>query len=553
MSVAAGFAPDTMAFTGSGQTIQTGVAYNNVRVAGSAALSGPTTVQGNLTITGSSGRLDPAGQTLTVWGHLEVQNSGRLVMQGATDLITVWGQVRFNGAATSDSLLTSGTLRLWGAFYADQNASFTPTGSHTVVLAQPNSTPQLIYFPTSGAGFATNQAHFNNLAFDRPATGSTVQMQQDIYVGNQLELLGQAGLTSLSTQAMWLPSTGVVRMHSGASVTPSRIAMGSIVNDSAGGFFAPDTSVFLASGYLPSGSAFDWRTVRVAAGTLTSTGSHVIKGNLVISGGAFRLDTYASDSVAGALRTEGTGKLSMTNSGVSTGPTLAVRDSALFAGGATDSLLEGTLRVYGNFRQTGGATNFRALAPHITEFAGTGAQVITFAGTPGSLTSGAHFGDLKVSNTLGSLTLASNVFADGQFKSNLTPATVETVIGGGRTLQVRGLDADGVVFDNAVLVLDTGVTGPGISGFANVTFQNYADAATIFTIKRNAMEYLNFNNLVFPTPPPTVGYYLDVRQMTSGGNLNVTLSGTTPTAANNNNRTIITLGPYGPVVLSWLP
>jgi hypothetical protein len=224
----------------------------------------------------------------------------------------------------------------------------------------------------------------------------------------------------------------------------------------------PDTAVFLNATSFPQGAAYGLRHIRVAGGTLMSGGSHVVNGNMVISGGAYRVDTYASDSVAGYLRTEGTGRLHMLNSGNSTAPTLAVRDSAVFAGGISDSLLAGTLRLYGNFRQVYGTINgatFKAGPNHVTVLMGATPNVdFGSLGVPSDPTA-SNFGALRLGRTSG-LPQTVTVGAGGIYADMLvdtaagTQDTIRSAVGS--VISVGGFNLNGTVFDSVKVASSAG-------------------------------------------------------------------------------------------------
>ena len=98
---------------------------------------------------------------------------------------------------------------------------------------------------------------------------------------------------------------------------------------------------------------------------------------------------------AGFLRTEGSGVFNMPAG--ATGVSMAVRDSAVFAGG-TSTPGSGNLRIYGSFVQRGVGSSFQAGPGHNTWLAGA-KPTVTFA-TPGITSTDSRFGQLWVARAV---------------------------------------------------------------------------------------------------------------------------------------------------------
>src|SRR5205823_5254015 len=153
---------------------------------------------------------------------------------------------------------------------------------------------------------------------------------------------------------------------------------------------------------------------------------------------------------------------------VQTGGTLTVTVQANFNGAnTTGQITGGTLILQGGFAQGNSSSqqSFVATGSHTTVFNGGGSQTISFA-TPAA----SHFQNLEIDGP-GTVTLGSAVNVTGQLISTTGPTPV---VGAGNTLTVAGLNADGMVLDNTLLISNNGT----ITQFDNVTFQNYAAAAT---------------------------------------------------------------------------
>ena len=86
------------------------------------------------------------------------------------------------------------------------------------------------------------------------------------------------------------------------------------------------------------------------------------------------------------------------------------------------------------------------------------------------------FNDLDLANTGLGINLSSDIVVDGTLSS--AGGVVPTVSGAATTVTTSGLAIDGVVFDNAPLIVNNGPT----TQFDNVTFQNMDRVATQLTI-----------------------------------------------------------------------
>jgi Tol biopolymer transport system component/alpha-tubulin suppressor-like RCC1 family protein len=181
MAVAGTFNPTLTEFLGTGQTIQAGLAYQNVLVTGQTLLAGPTTFAGDLTVVRlvnqPNGDLDLNGQTLTVTGDLRTGQgsdpSGMITMQNPADVLTVLGNATFAGAPLAGQL-TAGTLLVAGDFtqaYVGSNwDGFQASGTHRTVLN--GSTPQTVSFTNPGT--QGQSSFFHHLELANTAGGITL-------------------------------------------------------------------------------------------------------------------------------------------------------------------------------------------------------------------------------------------------------------------------------------------------------------------------------------------------------------------------------------------
>ena len=266
------------------------------------------------------------------------------------------------------------------------------------------------------------------------------------------------------------------------------------------GAFQPGTAEFFAAtATIPVGAGYAYNHVRVL-GAATFGGSTTIGGNLTVVGTGNLTIGAHEIGVAGDFATQNTAVLTMQNAaGV-----LSVAGNVTFGGGSTNTrLTAGALRLAGNFTQTGNAAAFAASGGHVTVLNGTGAQGVAFT-NPGSGTTLSHFHRLEMANaSAAGVTLSSAAFATGQLRTATGLTVARTMISAGLTLQVAGLDVDGLMCDGLPLRV---VNGEALTRFDNVVFRNMAATATQLRLDRQG-DVVTFNNVAFLTPP-TSGFYL---------------------------------------------
>ena len=392
---------------------------------------------------------------------------------------------------------------------------------------------------------------FHDLVMNR-ASVDTIRLLSNVLVQDSAIVLGKTVLSSTTGEALMTPSTGALDVHSGAVLRPVRAQFGTFFADSdfLGGpaRIFPDTAVFLNGGSISSASsAYGWKSVRVAGGQLSSSGT-TYNGNLIVSGGNYFL-VGGVDSAGGFLRTEGTGVLSLTNV---EGEILAVRDSAVFGGGdETGQLTGGTMKIGGDFVQRGLATSYVADPGHSTYLVGTSAagQHITFA-SPG-FTGASHFGYLQINNLAGPITLGSSIFTTNSLADSNVAG--ERINGTGSTvITAEGIFLNQFTFNGAPLVvLDTAVEVA--FQMSNVTFSGYDPTVDQLTFKmgggRNAPPITNAN---FTSPPTLgVGHYLNVQQVSAGLSPTVTMTSATPAGQGSLATVIAVTGAFGTPVIVW--
>jgi hypothetical protein len=534
--------PDTVVLNGgiTALPVSSGLVYKNVRINTTGAVLSPGNVNFRGSLIVQSGAYTIGAGTDSVGGFLRTEGTGALAMvagAAAPTVVATDSAVFAGGPSTS---LTAGLLRIRGNFVQRGSANaFAASG--TRVTFERSSGVQTIQFADPTNSF------FHDLVLNRPSV-DTVRLKSDVLANDSAIVTGSSVLASTAFEALKTPASGALDVHSGAVLKPSRVEFGTFFADSdfLGGpaRIFPDTAVFLNGGSISSSSpAYAWKSVRVAGGSVFSSAA-IYNGNLIISGGSYGFCNGA-DSVGGYLRTEGTGVLLLS---CQEGETIAVRDSAVFAGGS--SSLSGNLRVYGNFVQRGGATTFQASRFSIVEFAGSKAQTISFA-NPDSTAAGSQFGSLLISNVGLGVTLATKVHALGQLR---TPDATFTrrIFGSNSDLAVHGLNAGALILDNVPLVVDNGDL---ISLFENTSWVNSNGAATQLRIRRSGGpgETFTFANLSF-SQTLTTGLYVHLTQTDlNSPPLQVDLTGTTPTSTSVSFGTqTLTDGVVTPL-LSWSP
>lgn len=504
---------DTVIFAGAGQNIpiSTGpgsIQYKSIRVAqtsGTATFGQSTSLANDLVV--SSGTLSTGGHIVTVTGNFQTQSAGVLSMTAAADSLRVTGNVTFGGGS---SALSAGVITTGGSFAQTTNATaFVASGAQHTVLN--GSGAQNLSFANPTTSF------FRRLEI--PAITHNVVLQTNVQVTDSLTMFGGGGAATMTgagtSQRLIIGGLLTIQLSTltprlaapvvELSVTP---AIATLANT-----FNPDTTVFNGSiAALPTGTGIGYKSVRVnTTGALSAPGGNVtFNGNLVVSSGTYAASAGV-DSVQGFLRTEGTGALSMT--GTVAAPTIIVRDSAVFGGGASTSLSAGLLAIGGSFVQRTTAAAFQATSGHTTNFNGSGTQTVTFA-NPGP--SASTFGNLFIGRASGGLsqptgiTLGSNIFVAGTIQDSSTNAAAnDSIAGGGFAATAAGGISTGsqFVMNNALLVLNNFTT----FNTSGLTFRNMNPAATYLTLNRNTAGSNSVSGINFATPVTSgVGKYFSL-------------------------------------------
>jgi Tol biopolymer transport system component/alpha-tubulin suppressor-like RCC1 family protein len=564
MAVAGTFGPGTTEFFGTGVGIQAGLGYQNVVVSGTASLTGPTTVTGNLTV--SDGALTVNGQRVTVTGDLQMQGNGngsvgtgaRLIMQNAADTVLVQGNATFAGGVTT-GLLTAGVLGVAGDFsqlYVGSNwAAFAASGTHKVVLN--GAATQTVRFD-SPAGAPGQRSFFQDLEI-ASASGATVTT--NAVINGKLWVTASAPVTGTGTLTVGDSLVTVA----GSSMTPAGVRLGGGM--AINGTFSPTTAEFFGTNQvIPVGLGYQNVLVTGAAsfagavslpgaltvaggGSLTLAGATGVTGDLTVNDGALTLNGQHV-TVAGNLQIQGNGNGNVGTGGrvlmLNPADTLVVQGNATFAGGASTGLLSaGVLRIAGNFSQVYVGSNWAAFAAsgtHRVILNGGAAQTVHFDSPTGAPGQRSFFHHLELANASGGVTLSSAVFANGELRAR--SGAQQSLAGAGNGLTVTGLDVDSLILDNVVLASSGGT----LTRLDHVTFQNYAATATQLTLSHaGAATSFTFTGLRFLTAP-TTGYYLSATDTASGdGNVfTVNLAESDP--ADGSSRTVT----GGGAVVNWL-
>lgn len=521
-----GFAPDTTVFTGASQAISLNnttflnYAYKSIRV---AQASGTATFASNLSLPNdlvvSSGGLSLNRFAIAVTGNFRTEATGVLVMTSPTDSLGVGGNVTFGGGTTTGTL-TSGIISVAGNFaQAGAATSFAPTTAHRVRFQGVAPALQTVSFATPTTSF------FDSLVVDRGvSTRGTVQLLTDVTVNRGMTIQNSSDITGSTARARIVGGT-LHAVLSTTSPTMTNLAIELSVAPTIGTSpvnVSPDTMVYNgAIATLPTGSGLVYKSVRVnTTGAFASPGNVTYNGNLVVSAGTYTIGS-GIDSVGGFLRTEAAGAMSMV--AIVASPTVAVRDSAIFAGGPSTALTGGLLRINGNFIQRGPTTtSFQASGSHQTQFEGATNQSVTFANPGAGLST---FNLLLLARASGGvaqvtrITLGSPIFVAGTIADS-SAGVADSIIGNGNTLTTAGFNLFNTVFSNAPVVV-TNATQT-LSGSV-VTFANMSPTAVQLTMSRGsgAITLASFAFLVAPTG---AGKYFSATSTATAGPVTYTFS-----------------------------
>ena len=550
LSVGGSYAVGVTNFIGSGQTVPV-LPYTTVEVTGGpATAAGPLGMTGNLAVT-NGGALTLAGRTtvgggvtvsvntltlsgnvLAVSGALTVNGTGALAMTNAADSVIVTGNTAFGGGSESGKL-TAGVLVVGGSFAAPPAPSaqdFAASGTHKTLLAgtQPQ-TVSLYYAAGDYSHFQdleiANGAHvtfsgrvavdgaFTMMNHDTVGGTDTLAVNGDLTIAGDSSMLAVAGVVvkgALTVHGLY--QVGVTNFAGTNQVVPTGTLVYDTLEVTGPGATTQDT--------MDNGSAIP----TIATGALRVDGNGTLKLQNIVSAtknifvaGSGQLVLNGHFLVGlDSLTVSGEGTVVMTNPADS----LWVTGSVTFGGGdETGKLTAGRLLLEGNFIN-GPATSaysFVASGSFTTEMISAQPQTISIY-----YPQEAHFQNLDLTQAPFGVTLLSDVAVQGQLID--TAATeIGGVTGGGHALTVGGTDVTLLMLDHVIFA----ITGPNITAFNDVTFQDYAPADTQLSVATAGT--FTFSGLTFSTTP-TTGYYVSADN--TGGGLGLTIqSNLSPTAA----------------------
>jgi len=422
-----------------------------LRVTGAIALTGPTTVTGDLQVRDGSGRLRVNGQAVTVEGNFTANFNGGLAMLEDDDMVAIGGNATFGGAS-DDGLLNTGTLSIAGNLtQSGGSGTFEASGTHRTVFN--GTAAQAISFSDPGPN--RGDSHFQNLDI---VTGAQVQFVTDTHVRGQLTVQVAAELSQpanrFTTFASALPIIGGI-----ATLPEMRIETALVLTEDVD---------------LPG-----------ADNRLAVRG---VDASLNLNGMALTLEGHFIKHFRGALIMQDPNSR------------LTVGGDATFDASAEDGLMNaGILSVAGGFIQSGGGGTFEASGTHRTVLNGTSNQAVSFS-DPGNRDSDSHFFDLEITNPVG-VTFSNNAFANGRLiVGNETSPTLSAT---GSRLTVTGVDVDGMTLDNLPLTIDGGM----VTRFDNVTLGGFNPTVIQLTINHPELN-ATFTGLNFEVEPTGAGRYI---------------------------------------------
>lgn len=323
------WSPGVTRFMTAGQTVKPSLAYQSVAFAASNSFSGRTTVNGDLTATGTGSVMDIGGQTVVVAGNFALTTGALLKMTAANDFDSLIVAGTFNsdnGAANSN--VTAGAIRVRGDVYAFRLA---PTGSSTFILdtlasAQPQA-------------FNNNAQSWNKV---RILTNRYVRFDNNHTFNDSVQVLGPATIGYIAYNGQTYAFLGPLSTSAGSTVTGGIFQLShptgtSLVN---GTWTAGVTRMMSAGQAVKPSLAYqqlDFNAANSFAGNMT------IAGNLNVNNGTLALGAF-KHAVGGALTATGSGtQIAFGGSRLSTGAYFTLNSGAtLSMSNLGDTLAVGT-------------------------------------------------------------------------------------------------------------------------------------------------------------------------------------------------------------------
>ncbi|MEX2283016.1 MAG: Ig-like domain-containing protein [Gemmatimonadota bacterium] len=262
----------------------------------------------------------------------------------------------------------------------------------------------------------------------------------------------------------------------------------------------------LTGGFVAGGTQAAVPNVLVSGNTVFGS-SLTVNGDLLVGSGAFMTMAGVTIRVTRDFTSGGTLQMTLPQD------SLLIFRNASFDGGDTNGFLtDGVMTVVGNFTAATTAQAFSASGNHRVVLNGNALQTVSFS-TPDSIPSGQHFHFLDITNPT-QVNFLTRVFVNGLFRETITGIST-TVNGTGLADQLvaRGLDLDGITFNNLPVVLD----GSNLYTIRmdSVTFGSYLGSAVQLRVRHNPGADLTFNLMRFNTVP-TSGLYLDAVDLDFG-------------------------------------
>jgi hypothetical protein len=439
-------------------------------------------------------------------GNFSTLTGGRLRMQNALGHLFVQNGVSFNGTSTNGDL-SAGLLELGGNFTQGGAGSFIASAGHTTR-----------FFDNAGGdlglrGLAINDTTTTTFGhLEMASHGRAVAPNERVRVAGSLRM---ASGTQIAGGGAVVVADSLV-VPAGASIVVAELQLNGAVNSQ--GTWAAD-SLFLtgASQLMPNdGTAYANVIITGDVTFVSSEGATVVVGGDLMVRGSGSLRVGAADSttnlsVAGRLRTEGTGALRM----LDPNSRLDVQGDAEFFGGTTAGLLtDGALDLRGDFSQGGNAESFAASGAHATSFIGSSDQTVNFT-NPGAAAGNSHFADLRLgqSGSVISVQLLSDVTAIGQLR-NGDGSLRRLSAAAPRTLTSHGSDVNGYQFLNVRWAVREGAA---INAIDNVSF-SAMDVAhpSYFDLERNTGP-VTTGGMTFSSTPSGGGVYVRAADANGAG------------------------------------
>lgn len=519
MAVAGEFVPAPggsfrVRFNGTTQRIQAGLDYRDVEVNDDALLTGPTTFDGALDVTGT---LDLAGHPLIVTGTFHTHNGdGRLLMRNALDRLEVRGAAIFEGDTIAGDL-TAGVLRVAGTFeqlrYSNKRRTFRASGNHRTVLDGNGSQALRVADPTSFGHLeiATQGGPLGIAASEILIAERTFRISTAIDV---------AGVGSEGGFTLHVGDSAILAVGSRLEVGLLRVRGALVV----GGTLDADNVEFAGTNQeIPP--AVGYRNLTVT-GNARLTGRTVATDGLWMHGPAATLTLNGQTlQIPRLLIGNGFGEPIENTTLVmqqATDSLIIAEDASFNSAMTAGSLTAGVLVVNGGFFQSMTPQAFQASGTHKTVLTGPPGASISFD-HPGTGTNESAFRHLEI-GPQADLFLRTNVSVSGMLSSQGAPGA-RVSSGTGATITAEGADVDGLTLSNVRLAV-----GGGLVDLDRVTFAQQAATATQLRITHpGAPAAFTFTGLRFLTTPTTGAFVHATDAAPADGQvLTIDLAGSTP-------------------------